>query len=78
MRNSIFVSSFHSEIFRNRHADGSARSANQQKLRNTYGFVKVYIKGGSGLPAAPCGRAGIFSFQLRESGLISAPLRCIV
>ncbi len=46
MRNSIFVSSFHSEIFRNRHADGSARSANQQKLRNTYGFVKVYIKGG--------------------------------
>lgn len=45
MRNSIFVSSFHSEIFRNRHADGSARTSNLQKLRSTYGFLKAYVKG---------------------------------
>ena len=27
------------------HADGSARSVNRQKARNTYGFTKGYIKG---------------------------------
>ena len=45
-RTASYVNLLHNEQVNLLHADGSARSANQQKLRNTYGFVKVYIKGG--------------------------------
>ena len=45
-RTASYVNLIHNGQVNLLHADGSARSANQQKLRSTYGFVKAYVKGG--------------------------------
>ena len=45
-RTASYVNLIHNGQVNFLHADGSARSANQQKLRSTYGFVKAYVKGG--------------------------------
>ena len=44
-RTASYVNLIHNGQVNFLHADGSARSVSQQKLRNIYGFVKIYVQG---------------------------------